>query len=267
MRIRTVKPEFWQNQDLANLPAETRLLAIGLLNYADDDGYFVNNPALIRGAVFPFSEHYRNIPVMLRELSGIGFLTLGKDETGKEYGLVTNFKKHQQINKYRKSTVQGFTVDSGSPTGTLPESYRSPTGGNGMEWNGTGNGMGNGMGNGREGNGNAKPKKKKTEEETLEELVVINDWNQLAAECDLPKVIVPIGEKRLAMLKARIQDGMMSHWEEVKENIKAHNFLRGNNDRGWRIDFTTLVERVDMWRKIAEGKYGRKETDKSDIPF
>lgn len=142
MRIRTIKPEFWQNEKMASLPPMTQLLAIGLLNYADDDGYFVNSPALIRAAIFPFQEHSRSIPVMLRELSSIGFLTLGKDQNGKDHGLVVNFKVHQHINKYRQSTVQGFTPDSGSPTGTLPESYRSPTGGNGMEWNGSGNGMG-----------------------------------------------------------------------------------------------------------------------------
>lgn len=150
MRIRTIKPEFWQNEKMASLPPMTQLLAIGLLNYADDDGYFVNSPALIRAAVFPFQENSRNIPVMLRELSGIGFLALGKDKNGKDHGHVVNFKVHQQINKYRASTVQGFTVDSGSPTGTLPESYRNATGGNGMEWNGSGNGMDQGMEQGKE---------------------------------------------------------------------------------------------------------------------
>ena len=36
-RIRTIKPEFWRDEDLSGLPAETALLAIGLLNHADDE--------------------------------------------------------------------------------------------------------------------------------------------------------------------------------------------------------------------------------------
>ena len=37
MRIRTIKPGFYQNERLSELPAETHLLAGGLIIYADDD--------------------------------------------------------------------------------------------------------------------------------------------------------------------------------------------------------------------------------------
>ena len=61
-RIRTIKPEFWTDEDMAALDPYTRLLAIGLLNYADDEGYFNANPALVKAAVFPLDEGSANIP-------------------------------------------------------------------------------------------------------------------------------------------------------------------------------------------------------------
>ena len=51
MRIRTIKPEFWSSLDLAPLSEPALLLAAGLLNYADDEGYFVADERLIRAAL------------------------------------------------------------------------------------------------------------------------------------------------------------------------------------------------------------------------
>nr|MBF6067360.1 primosomal protein [Klebsiella pneumoniae] len=36
-RIRTIKPEFWTDEDMAEVSEPACLLAIGLLNYADDE--------------------------------------------------------------------------------------------------------------------------------------------------------------------------------------------------------------------------------------
>ncbi|SWD82810.1 primosomal protein I [Klebsiella pneumoniae] len=55
-RIRTIKPEFWTDEDMAEVSEPACLLAIGLLNYADDEGYFNANPKLIKAAVFPIRE-------------------------------------------------------------------------------------------------------------------------------------------------------------------------------------------------------------------
>lgn len=56
MRIRTIKPEFWTSEAMCSLSKETRLTAIALLNYADDDGYFWANPTLVKAALFPFDD-------------------------------------------------------------------------------------------------------------------------------------------------------------------------------------------------------------------
>jgi hypothetical protein len=108
-RIRTVKPEFWQNETLAELSAMTRLLAIGLLNHADDEGYFRANPALVRAAIFPFDDS-ANVPGMLQELSRAGYLRLAQGSDGKTYGWVVTFLKHQRVDKPKPSEIKGLCV-------------------------------------------------------------------------------------------------------------------------------------------------------------
>ena len=143
MRIRTIKPEFWKSQTLAMLPADTRLLAIALLNYADDEGYFFAHPALIRGELMPFAESHASIPGMLRELEEAEYIRIGEDAQKRAIGLVVNFKKHQRVDKPQRSKIAG-TVDfpDCSPTipGILPESSPSDQGSflAGMEGNGRG---------------------------------------------------------------------------------------------------------------------------------
>lgn len=130
MRIRTIKPEFWGHEILAKQSEFTRLLAIALLNYADDDGYFLAAPQSIRGAVFPFLDDSRKIQGALNELSRIGYVKLGKLQDGRAVGLVVKFANHQVINRPQASKFK----DSSTFT---DDSVNTPTQLNGgMEWKG-----------------------------------------------------------------------------------------------------------------------------------
>lgn len=122
-RIRTIKPEFWTDEDMAEVSEAACLLAIGLLNYADDEGYFNANPKLIKAAVFPIREPSVTIPVMLRELSNQGYLTLFSTSDSKHFGMISNFAKHQVVNKPRPSKIRELELlpyNYGSTTGDLP---------------------------------------------------------------------------------------------------------------------------------------------------
>lgn len=112
MRIRTIKPEFWQHEILAQMPEFTRLLAIGLLNYADDEGYFYAAHQAIRGAVFPFMDDSMRIHGALMELSNIGYVELGKSADGRSVGRVVNFEKHQVISRPRPSAIGPFEPEN-----------------------------------------------------------------------------------------------------------------------------------------------------------
>jgi len=151
-RIRTIKPEFWLNEELAACSAYARLLAIGLLNIADDAGYFNANPALIKSAIFPFTEASLNphgglaedsftIQTVLNELSKIEYIELLKGSDDRSYGRVKKFLSHQKISHPSPSKIKGkieFTEASRRPHGGLTEASaqeRKGKEGKGMELN------------------------------------------------------------------------------------------------------------------------------------
>lgn len=124
-RIRTIKPEFWQDEELSALPADTHILAAALLNYADDEGYFNANPRLIKAATTPLREDSVTTQDSLTSLSQMGFIELGTAPDGKRYGLIVKFTKHQYINKPTNSKIKdlGIVWDaSGITTVGLPSS-------------------------------------------------------------------------------------------------------------------------------------------------
>lgn len=115
MRIRTIKPDFWLHEGLCNCAEFTRLLAIALLNWADDEGYFMANPILIRGQVFPFLDDSKKIPGGLVELSRVGYIELGTDSQGRAVGKIVNFTKHQRVDKPKPSEIKvSSTFQEGS---------------------------------------------------------------------------------------------------------------------------------------------------------
>lgn len=85
----------------------TRLLAIALLNWSDDEGYFMANPILIRGQVFPFLDDSKIIPRSLQDLSRVGWIELGIDDQGRDVGMIKNFAKHQRVDKPKASSIKG----------------------------------------------------------------------------------------------------------------------------------------------------------------
>ena len=145
MRIRTIKPEFWLHEGLCALPEFTRLLAIALLNWADDEGYFMANPAILRGSLFPFLDDSKKIPRGLQELSSVGWIDIGKDSQGRDVGRIRNFAKHQRVDKPRASEIKAssaFQEASKNVLGGLQDDSRE-------EWNGMEQGKGSGNGNGK----------------------------------------------------------------------------------------------------------------------
>ena len=105
-RIRTIKPGFWKNEELASIHPESALLAIGLLNFADDEGYFRHHPKLISSEIFPLRECSVNVQTMLKELENIGYFTLYLGVDDKEYGHINGFTKHQKVNRAYPSEIK-----------------------------------------------------------------------------------------------------------------------------------------------------------------
>src|SRR5262245_58960352 len=52
-RIRSVRPEFWTRRRLAAAPPAVRLVMLGLIQRADDEGRLEGDPVILRSQLFP----------------------------------------------------------------------------------------------------------------------------------------------------------------------------------------------------------------------
>lgn len=114
-----------------------KLLAIGLLNVADDEGYFYADAKLIRNSIRAFDDDSGITTVAIRELSETGYLSIKNHPTHGAIGFIESFANHQVINKPKRSIIKDL-YESGSDTVSIPDKERLE--GKGMERNGTGKG-------------------------------------------------------------------------------------------------------------------------------
>lgn len=116
-RARNIKPSFFLNEDIVELPCEARLLFIGLWTLADREGRLENRPKKIKMSLFPADDI--NVSEQLSNISKYGFIELyNADET--DVIQITNFVKHQ--------TPHGLEKDSELPdqNGVYTVYFRNP---------------------------------------------------------------------------------------------------------------------------------------------
>lgn len=121
------------------------MLAAALLNYADDEGFFNANPALIKAECSPLREPAVSIPDSLARLVEVGYLRLGTATDGRRYGAIVTFNAHQVISRPKASKISGMQIvwdRSMTAPGSLQD--RSAPEGNREQGSGTGNGTGKG---------------------------------------------------------------------------------------------------------------------------
>ena len=94
MRQRTLKPGFFKNEDLCEMPMSDRLLFAGLFLLADREGRFEDRPARIRAEVFPYDLDV-DVSAAMTRLAAKGFV-LRYEVGGKRYGLIPTFAQHQR---------------------------------------------------------------------------------------------------------------------------------------------------------------------------
>ena len=108
MRIRSIKPEFWRSEDIADLTVEDRLLFIGLWSYVDDNGVGIDRLADVCADLFALDlerdppETFARVSRGLQNLSEAGRIVRYTVE-GKSYLHISNWTKHQRIDKPNKA--------------------------------------------------------------------------------------------------------------------------------------------------------------------
>ena len=103
MRIRTIKPEFWRSEDIAQLDPWERLLFIGLWNYVDDNGVGKDNSAAIAGDLFVHDLEndpsiFFKVESGLKHLADAGLIQRYEVD-GRRYVYVSAWSLHQRINR------------------------------------------------------------------------------------------------------------------------------------------------------------------------
>ena len=126
MRIRTIKPEFWTHPVITKLDDVAQLLALALLNYADDEGYFYADPDLVRGSLMPKRKSER-IQKALETLSSqsVQYLEIRVHSTHGPIGRVLNFTKHQRVNRATDSALATYYNSLSTHGGLTEDSLRT----------------------------------------------------------------------------------------------------------------------------------------------
>lgn len=93
-RIRTIKPEFFSNEELSHCTPHARLLAIALLQLADSEGRMRWIPSQIIAHAFPWEAV--DLSPMIHQLCTVKYLEL-YTVNGREYACIPAFNKHQRL--------------------------------------------------------------------------------------------------------------------------------------------------------------------------
>ena len=109
-RIRTIKPEFWTDEQIQGWPERSQLVYIALWNVADDDGRLRAHPALLRSQVCPYHPHV-DIEAALAPIIEADKLRIYTAD-GQTYGYLPTFNEHQRINRPTPSRLPAPSVVS-----------------------------------------------------------------------------------------------------------------------------------------------------------
>lgn len=128
-RARNIKPGFFTNEKLVELPFATRLLFIGLWTEADREGRMEDKPKRIKMKLFPADDI--DVDAALQDLHASGFL-LRYEVAGEQFIQVLAFDKHQNPHRDEKkseipapylhcaSTEQAQVLNGTCPADSLP---------------------------------------------------------------------------------------------------------------------------------------------------
>jgi hypothetical protein len=105
-RIRTIKPEFPEDETLGHVCRDARLMFVLLWTICDDFGRFRASASYLRGQLFPYDEDISNKEVneWLDQLCLVGRTKLYR-VGNQAYGYVVNWTKHQRIDNASKSSI------------------------------------------------------------------------------------------------------------------------------------------------------------------
>lgn len=267
MRIRTIKPEFWTHPVMLRLDHGCRLLAIGLLNLADDEGYFLADADIIRGAIMP-KEDSLNVHGWLNELCRIGYCEVRENPELGPIGRVVKFAQNQRVNRPQTSKLKpsfsgpsaSFTEHSLNDHGAITDDSLGE--GKGMEGKGKEECILPIPPDGGKDAGDLIPPESqkslnKTPPETADKVIAM--YHDLCPS--MPRVMKLTDTRRQAIANRFRQynskgNGLLA-FEDAFKSAEASDFLSGRSGKWNGCGLDWILKQQNML-KILEGHYDNK---------
>ncbi|MFF2121370.1 hypothetical protein ACFVXH_29035 [Kitasatospora sp. NPDC058184] len=100
-RIRSVKPETWVSETLAEVSIPAMVTFLGMTNHADDHGRHRDSAAIVYGLIWPMRDEINRSEVEdhLRQLASVGAICRYTGCDGRKYFHYPTWRKHQKIDK------------------------------------------------------------------------------------------------------------------------------------------------------------------------
>jgi hypothetical protein len=240
-RIRTIKPELFEDEALGQCSRDARFLFVGLISHSDDHGRQRGSARLILANVFPYDEDIgpREIGQWLVELAQAGVILL-YEYARQSFIEIENWGKHQRVDKVKATE---FPDPPTSPETPVSPGARSA--------GATSRSAGATEGNGRDQGEGATS--------SLVELV-FGYWQE---RCEHPKA--KLDPKRRRAIGARIREGATE--DEIRLGIEGAARGAFVSASGVRFDDIALICRdrvkLDLFiaRATATPKAGLDEKD------
>lgn len=238
-RIRSIKPSFFLNEDLACLSFAHRLCFVGLWTAADREGRLEDRPRRLKAALFPYDDI--DMDVLLTDLAEKGFI-VRYDADGAPAISIPHFLKHQRPkNDEHVSLIPAPSLEHPRGIRAAPRIGDRTLGGRkvgGMD-------TADGAVSSAPADGAAA--------EAFQAL-----WN------DTTSLPIPrcrdLTSKRRRHIKARLSERSLEAWGAIMARIQASKFCRGevargNGDQPWVAAFDWLIGSPDVAVKVLEGAY------------
>jgi len=94
-RIRTIKPEFFQDEKLSSMSMADRFIFLGLISMADDAGRLLDNVKVIEAFIFPTTDD--RVHESLMNLAREGRIRRGITSSGQKVIQILGWSKHQYV--------------------------------------------------------------------------------------------------------------------------------------------------------------------------
>ena len=248
-RKRVIDPDIFFGETFTALNVSERLLYLGLWLNADDEGRMKASTVEIKHKIFPADDIS---PAQMRKW----FENLHKSRLiclysvdGKDYLVVRGMRESQPLKWFTPSKLPAPPVVAAESTTTNAEIAGQVTDGPSVAV---------------AGDGLRRDEMRREESVTTSSAPtaptppgpdgsddLFDRYDALARQFNLARVSKRTDQRR-SKARQRVREGILGSWSQIVASVASCGFWRGENDRGWKLDFDYLTRSEDTWRKVLE---------------